>query len=380
MKYLTSIALLLVVTHAYAAGCGNDANKPYEFDAAYTADILANVEGGVRRQAAYLDNLDLTLSVDGDSALGWSNTCLFVYGLYNNGAHFSDGIVGDAQYVSSIETDVMAARLFEAWIQRRFPDERASLKMGLYDVNSEFDHVDTADLFINSAHGIDTAFGLSGKNGPSIFPVTSLALRGDMAVDNHWHVRAAVLDAVPGVPAHPKLTAIRLGDGTLSVVETTIAGGGRRAGLGYWRYSGTFESLSDGVPRRGNYGWYAFGEKVIAQVPSVSVFARVGHAREEFNQFRSYVGAGIVYRGAVTGSDKDALGFAVAWAQTGYPYRMATLGQANEVNLELTWHLQLSENVGVQPDLQYVINPGANRALGNALVVGLRATISLAPY
>ena len=169
MRYLAILGLLLVALNARAGTCGTEKGHSYRFGAAYTADLLANVEGGVRRRAAYLDNLDLTLSVDGNSALGWQNTCLFAYGLYNNGAKFSDGITGDAQYVSNIETDVRAARLYEAWIERRLPRARTSVKAGLYDLNSEFDHLDAADLFINSAQGIGTAFAQTGETAPPFF-------------------------------------------------------------------------------------------------------------------------------------------------------------------------------------------------------------------
>lgn len=384
MKYLTLVYLLLASINAYAVDCGNDSGRPYQFDAVYTADMLDNVAGGLRRQSAYLDNLDLTLSVNGQRALGWSNTCLFAYGLYNNGAHFTDGIVGDAQYVSNIETDVRAARLYEAWVEHFFrlwstEAQPASVKFGLYDLNSEFDVVNTAGLFINSAHGIDSTFGLSGTNGPSIFPVTSLAIRGEMAVTRHWRVRAALLDAVPGDPQHPGRTAIRFGNGTLGVIETVASSGMHREGFGYWHYSEKFQPLAGGVPARGNAGWYAFAESALPGAPAVSVFARLGHASPVFNEFGTYVGAGIVYRGAITGSNKDALGFAVAWAQTGEPYQFVTGSLDKEVNLELTWHLQLSDAVSIQPDMQYVIHPGANPALGNALVVGVRGVINFNP-
>lgn len=51
------------------------------------------------------------------------------------------------------------------------------MRIGLYDLNSEFDALDDAGLFINSAFGVGTDIGLTGVNGPSIFPVTSLAVR-----------------------------------------------------------------------------------------------------------------------------------------------------------------------------------------------------------
>ncbi|MDQ3482646.1 MAG: carbohydrate porin, partial [Pseudomonadota bacterium] len=145
----------------------------------YTAEVFRNTRGGLGRGTRYLDNFDMTLTVDGERALGWRGATLFAYGLYNNGEPFSDDLVGAVQGVSNIETGVGAARLYEAWIEQRFASDRASVKLGLYDLNSEFDAIEAAALFLNPSHGIGPDFSQSGRNGPSIFPVTSLAIRGD---------------------------------------------------------------------------------------------------------------------------------------------------------------------------------------------------------
>lgn len=381
MKRLLPLGMVVIAIHAFAADCGSGA-RAYGFEAVYTADLLANVRGGIRHRAAYLDNLDLKLNVDGERALGWSNTCLFAYGLYNNGARFSEGIVGDSQDVSNIETDVRALRLFEAWVDHGFLDRRASLRAGLYDLNSEFDHVYAAELFLNSAQGIGTDFSQTGENGPSIFPVTSLALRAAFAPRPGIVARIAVLDAVPGDPSHPARTTIRFGQGALLVGEADIGGPSRRAGFGYWHYTEAFQDIGSGASGRGNSGWYVLGETLVAggEARGVSAFVRFGRAPGRFNQYDAFLGAGVVWRGAVTGNPDDVLGFALARAATGSPFRAATGAATNETDLELSWSLQLSEAVSIQPDIQYVIHPNADPALGNALVFGVRGIFALAHF
>ena len=103
----------------------------------YTADVWHNARGGLRRGWRYLDNLDVTLTVDTERAIGWRDATLFVYGLYNNGQALTGDLIGDVQGVSNIETGARAVRLYEAWVEQRFG--RASIKFGLYDLNSEFD-------------------------------------------------------------------------------------------------------------------------------------------------------------------------------------------------------------------------------------------------
>ena len=79
--------------------------------AVYTGELWRNERGGIRQGWRYLDNLDVTLTIDADRAFGWHGATLFIYGLYNNGRAFSGDLVGDEQIVSNIETGVRAARL-----------------------------------------------------------------------------------------------------------------------------------------------------------------------------------------------------------------------------------------------------------------------------
>ena len=252
------------VPHRSAPPPVEKTSSAVDLSVVYTADVWSNVRGGTRRGSRYLDNLDVTLSVDAERAFGWREATLFAYGLYNNGTRFSEDLVGDTQGISNIETGVRAARLYEAWIEQRFVNDRASLKFGLYDLNSEFDVVESAALFLNPSHGIGPDFSQSGQNGPSIFPTTSLALRGDFKVTKNWLVRAAILDGVSGDPERPKRTAIKFGkgDGALAVAELNYLDDSTKAAVGYWRYTGRFEDLrallhaDEPVERDGNEGLY----------------------------------------------------------------------------------------------------------------------------
>src|SRR3546814_813371 len=128
----------------------------------YTGEVMGNVAGGHRRGARYLDNLDLVFEADLDRLAGWTGAQLHVYGLYNNGRSISE-LAGDTQAVSNIEAGVRALRLYEAWIDQKIGDA-ASVRIGLYDLNSEFDALDTAGFFVSSPHGIGTDFAQSGRN------------------------------------------------------------------------------------------------------------------------------------------------------------------------------------------------------------------------
>jgi len=44
--------------------------------------------------------------------------------------------------------------------------------------------------------------------------------------------------------------------------------------------------------------------------------------------------------------------------------------------LEATYQAQINKWLSIQPDLQLIINPGGNQDLGNAVVIGGRASIT----
>lgn len=168
---------------------------PLSVEVVYTSDVMANVAGGLRRGARYIDNVDMVVQGDFEQLMGWHGAQFQLYGLYNNGVSISD-FAGDTHALSNIETGVRAVRLYEAWIDQKLSDN-ASVRVGLYDLNSEFDALDSSAFFIGSAHGIGTDFAQSGENGPSIFPWTSLAARVEVRPKEGWAIRVAVLDGCP---------------------------------------------------------------------------------------------------------------------------------------------------------------------------------------
>ena len=376
---------------AVAGGAVGDPS-PFGIEAFYAGDLWQNLDGGIERGGAYLDSLDLTISWDGERALGVKGLSAQALVLWNNGGSIS-GKVGDSFVLSNIET-VEALRVLEAWVQYAPTGPERSLRFGLYDLNSEFDTTDTAAVFLNSTFGIGVDVAQSGVAGPSIFPLTSLGLRGQWRFDAGWRAQAVLLDGVPGDPDRPARTAVRLSadDGVLGVVELERNEGGRRWVIGHWRYSAPFDELAamlpDGAPRRsrGNAGAYAFVETPltgpIAAGREASAVLRVGRADPRFNGFRDTVQAAIVWQGGLLRRAGEVFGFALAHARNGDPARAAGLAAGeplvgDETVFELTWRVPVAPRLALQPDVQFIIHPGSVPARDSALVVGLRFDLRL---
>jgi len=364
--------------HTHAPGETDETHGPILLQATYTGEVMSNASGGVKRGTRYLDNFDLVFEADMEALVGWNGAQVHVYGLYNNGHSISD-LVGDTQAVSNIETGTSALRLYEAWVDQKI-GEHVSLRAGLYDLNSEFDALDAAGLFVSSPHGIGTDFAQSGQNGPSIFPSTSLAARLAVSPAKGWTVRAAVLDGVPGNPAHPGRTAVKLGhgDGALLVGEVEAPLGGGKLLLGHWRYTADFDRNDGNGAGDGNGGTYVRAEVPLIERSGrkVDAFARLGTASGRYNMFDRFASGGLKFSGWIPGREEDEFGIAVAAAFTSDSWRAATGASSSEVAVEATYRAQVAPWLAVQPNIHYIHRPSADRAIADALVIGLRAEVS----
>ncbi len=364
-----------------------DRTSPLLLEAAYTGEVWRNVSGGVRRDETYLDNIDVIATFDAERAWGWTGTRFLVSGLYNNRPTLSDRIVGDIQTVSNIDTDG-ATRLYEAWLERAF--ESGAIKLGLIDLNSEVDVNETGALFINSSHGIGPDFSQIGENGPSIFPVTGLGTVMRWDANERVQVRVAAFEGTVGDPTHPRRTTVDLenDEGALLVGEITmLPTEASRAVIGVWRHTGRSADFSDDdvLHRSESIGVYALTEGTFLErgEHSLSGFLRIGVADADVHQISRYIGAGIVWSGPLLAAAEreEHLGLALATITNGHPFLRTQAAQGaiherHETAIELTYRVQQRSWLALQPDLQYIINPGTDSSLANAWVVGLRFELS----
>lgn len=355
---------------------GGEVAAEGELSLAYVGDVFANVDGGIKTGEALLQNIDITYETSFANRFGSDDATFFGYVLYNDDTTFSDRYSGDAQVVSNIDTDE-ALRLYELWLNVPV-GANTEILFGLFDLNSEFDAIDTAGLFLNSSHGIGPDYSQTGENGPSIFPSTSLALRVAWQINDQSSLRYAILDGVPGDPDESDKTAIDLGgsDGWLHALEYNhVFENGFRLGLGAWLYSADFETF-DGIVDDDNTGLYSFIDGPLSE--QLTAFVRIGMAEDSINAVDSYFGAGLGWTGPLASRADDVFGVAIAHINTGSPFKnVAGSGvESSETIIDLTYATQINDWLSLQPNLQYIINPGLDSSLDDALVVGVRFELS----
>ena len=345
----------------------------------YTSDLWSVVGGGIDEDMVYLNDLDLQLSLDLERLTGWKGAQAFIYGLYTNGNSVG-ALAGDANGISNIETSVEAVRLVEAWVDQAFSDGKGSLRVGLYDLSTEFDAGEVRALFLNAGHGAGTDFSQTGKNGPSIWPVTSLAARVNYRLSDDVYLRGTIADGVPGNPDKPKRTTIdfQKGDGLLLAGEAGISREGRLWSVGMWTYTEDAPDLVTSEEHTNMGGYVALEENLLSSDAfNLSGSVRAGFANGDANPVSSFFGATLVATGLFPSLPEDQIGLGVMVATASDKY-LSTLADPKdqEIDFELTYFATLVENVSIQPDIQYVVNPGMDGSIDDALVIGVRLQLN----
>ncbi len=355
-------------------------------EAMLTTDFMYNTRGGIHEDGTILGNFDLTFEVDTGKAGWWENGTIFLYllGNFNSGGFLTE-IVGDLQTSSNIETDE-AVRLYEAWYEHRLLNNRLALLFGLHDLNSEFNVLEYASLFINSSFGISPDIS---QTGPSIFPTTAIAARLRIHPTENSYLLGAVYDGIPGDPDDPSRTTVRLekGDGVFAAVEAglTESEPGRhnyyKLAAGGWLHTAEVENF-DGEEHDRNIGVYLIAERMLfketMEGQGLGAFMQLGFARENRNRISRYWGAGGHYIGLIPGRNRDMAGLAVASARNGDKFmklskevEMTDVAHT-ETAIEFTYRAEICPWLILQSDVQYIINPGMDPSLRNALQVGVR--------
>ncbi len=358
-------------------------------EAVLTTDFLYNADGGAKENDTILGNFDLTFELDTAKAGWWENGTFFLYflGNFNSGRSMLE-IIGDAQSTSHIDTGE-AFKVYEAWYEHTFKDDRLSLLFGLHDFNSDFDALEYTSLFVHASPGISPDIS---QLGASVFPVTSLALRLKVHPTDGSYLLAGIYDGVSGDPDHTKRAAIRLSeeDGIFTAVEAGLSAGQPgetgyfKVGAGGWLHTAEVENFAGQVDDN-NHGVYLIAEKTLyveeVEGQGLGGFIQLGWADDDRNRIASYWGIGLNYTGLIPGRDRDSAGLFVGSALNGDKFmkfmKEAELApvEHTETAIELTYRAEIRPWLFIQPDLQYIINPGMDPSLKNAFQIGSRIQV-----
>ena len=343
-----------------------------------TMDAYA-VPVGIAPGTALLNKLQLSATLRGERVglPGWQ----FHAQIIRLDGQSLSARLGDVQTADNIEAP-HALRLFEGYFAKTIGkhDRQIALRLGLMDLNSQFDSIDPAAVMINSSHGIGPDLSHSGLNGPSIFPVSAIGATGTWVRSKQLTLRLGIFDGVAGSPSRPgAFFAERLkpSDGLLAIGQFDwFPNKDSRVEAGLWGYTAA-QPGPDGRPAK-DRGAYASFEAPIKFVTDTQFWVRIGLANTRAQDVAAYLGGGVVRSGLLKGRKDDRLGIAVAHAMLGGEAVRAIGLYRGETSIEATYQAKLSRRVLIQPDVEFIHHPAGIAHAPDSVGVGLRLVFAIA--
>ncbi len=361
---------------------------PFTFKAVVQGGVFHNFSGGIKTGSDYMSRTHLTLSLDTKKAGLWKNGQFLVNGVNAHGGTPTATYIGDFQPISRNEASPRTG-MFELWYKHTLGN--ASILIGQHDMNSSFGTSAYGGNSIHSAFGMNPSITPNAGYSFSIFPRTmpTVYVKYDSLKlgNNLMTIQAAVYAGASQNYADDPYNIRWNIDGTThsrfeihyKQMKNGVQRGIVKAGLLY--HSGDFPDMTNPASVvNGNLGMYLITDQLILPEDEKSdqglgVFFQVGSASGNQNLVDLFISTGILYKGLIPKRDQDALfiGLLNSSINDQVVNNFSTT-QSRSV-LELNYAMKLGTHFTIQPDLQYIINPGANTLLDNAFVGVLRFSI-----
>lgn len=346
--------------------CASPAKAAPTVSGGYIGEVFSVVDGGIGRGTVHTGLAWLAFEAEaGDWRFGGNL-------LAPHGASLSGRHLGDLSVASNIDAD-SDPRLQELWLDRGVGPW--SLRAGMLALDSEFWGLDRGALFTNSAFGAPPGVSLN-LPGPAIYPVAAAGLRlaFDAGDGGTWRLAAVDGDAGDPLDDNPRGLDVDFGQGTLAVLEyEQVHERGDDAAPDRWRVAAYRHSAdftdADGAPRGGSFGVIAGWERSFGD--DGGGFARINASRRATSFAPLAVELGLNAR--FPDQAPGTFGLAVEWLDVDRGLGAAAgIDDADrEVVVEATWAVPFGAFT-VQPDVQYIHQPGGSNAIDDAWVVGLR--------
>ena len=394
------------------------ANHGVEIFGSYTVEVWGNTVGGLKQGAVYTGLLGLGANVDLEKLIGWKGAMIHNNWFWLSGQDASEDLVGNFLTISDI-AGFDTLRMDELWFQQSLLDDRISIRFGQIRADTEFVISEAGALFINATLGFPALLYTNLPDGGPVYPMGTLGIRLAFSPVKAFTFQTAIFEGnkfPQNVNRHGFRYSLNPEFGYFWINEAQLRWFQKEDSLGLpgtfkvgaWVHTARFTNPSDGELLDGNYGFYFIvdqilyrqrGEMVAANSgkddKSVSSnkdaakesdkglnwFGRLGFAPQDQNFIGFYFDTGLTYKGLIPSRDDDTIGIAFDYAQLSVVAQKAAIvsgsvGVGAEMLLEVTYQAQITKWLGMQPDLQFVVNPGGNQDLKNAFVIGLRVAIT----
>ncbi len=357
-------------------------------------DIAGNPTGGRSQGVTQASSIELSLFLDLQKIMELDGGSIFISSSERWGSTLSKTDVGNVFSTQQI-WGFQTIRLIDFSYQQKLFDDRIELRLGRFAGMDDF-LVSPYNFGLMSNAFCGNPFGiLLDTQGMSAYYGTWAALVKVKPTERSY-IQTGIYNGDPDVRANRHHGVDFSMSGPPFVITEAgyqvngLPGDNQLLGnykVGFWYDDAVFSNFNTGARRRGSWGFYGLFDQVVVPFGSpgsnrgFGIFGSVTVAPDpEFQQLPLFVTAGFSARGMCDARPRDALTFAVASGNFSDDLRRAQQkgrvpgppgGQHNETVVELTYRIDLHKGAFfVQPDLQYIVQPGGTSHVDNALVLG----------
>jgi porin len=409
--------------------------NPYErlgikFTLSYIADALSNVAGGLRRGTVYEGRLNGAIDLDFAKSAGLRGLSFHANVFEIHGPALSRDYIGNLMPVSSLEAQA-TIRLYEAWLEQKFWNDKFSIRAGQLAADAEFMTSRFTNPFMAATYGWPAIFALNMPSGGPAPPLAAMGVRAKAVLNDNITLLGAIFDgnaAGPGTDSPESRDRyginFRVTDPPLVIAEAQFAYNQQKTSpglpgtvkFGGWYHAGSFNDqrfasngLSQADPNASpfpaqltsDFGVYSVFQQTLAAFAGkesergIGVFTRASASPSDQNLINFYADAGVAVTGLSESRPADQFGVAVAYARISDRARALDRDfevlahdprpiRTAETLITATYLAEIRKGWTVWPTVQYVIHPGGGymmeggvaKVVKDAVVVGARTVLN----
>jgi len=325
-----------------------------------------NVSGGISRRSTVASTFDSSVSIDAGKALNWNGAIFYADFENHAGLDPSQVLVGDLEKFTKLNYSAFS-QISEIWYQQRLGDDTIRIKLGKVDANSEFSVIDNGLQFLSSSTQVSPTI-IVFPTFPDPMPSANVFFNPNdlyyVSIGAYYANRNDRFLDFSGSPQAAQVTQW----GMLFIGETGLkwkhlddwqADGNVR--VGYWEDTGTFTTLNGGQ-QKDDHGCYVIVNQTLWKPSSkddeprgARIFLEYAQTPGDISIIDRHIGGGLAWTGLFSSRPVDLIGLSPQYVRLS---NRADLPKTYELAIEGFYQYQIAPWISLQPDLQYICNPG----------------------
>ncbi len=356
--------------------------------ARYYTSVLGNPVGGEKKGVQYAGLLNAYLILDLEKLLSIKRSKFIVSGSWASGRSLSEEDIGNFFAVSNIFSG-RTVRLYQLIFESELVENVLRVAVGRMGIGDEFS---TSEIFYNYVSlAIDYNPISLSLNDEAFFsnPLASWAARIRIRPAKSFQILAGVYNSNPRI-GRDRANGVdfSFSKGVILIAElgyipnldfsSKSLPGSYKFGAFY--DTGKFDELSkESEEQKGNYSLYWIVEQMVYRETSydnqgLTPWASLTISPDEsINTFPFFISGGFVYRGLFPNRNDDMTAFGFAYGSLSDDLE----NKDYELMLELTYIIQATPWLQIQPDVQWIVHPGGSSDIPNALVIGFQLAVDI---